>query len=1467
MKRKIFQLIFLLLPAMGIGGSLHAQTYWTDALYKGTLKITGTQGSSATDPINIGSEGELADLAFQVRGGNAYAGKYFKLTRDLHLKGHYWESIGMDITTEGYSREFQGYFDGGGFTIYDMQILPASTSGESKGLFGYISGNASIKNVFLEGVVVEGNSTTGGLVGLAVNSSISDCSVLGTIRDVQNIAGGIVAQADGCEITNCYSNVKFEDVTNIAGGLVGQLISGSTLSSSYSAGRVVGQSSVGGLVGSLEGGSIVTNCYSMAVVIAYQQSGRLGSPMGGLVGAMTQDSEISNCFARNPWIQGVTAANSININRVVGIPTSSTGYSGLKNNVALNMLVSRDGRLPVDTIQAAEVGADTPNGKTILDICEWDGGESWVVDTCTTPPYLQEQSAPVTIVTSTTNEIIVKYPTSLGDDSKKVFGTEHKIALLNSVGDTLAINDAVGAKITSVASGLDSTWRFTPIAPFAFQLDSVFSAVAYEYGKMPSYPVQIIITPWDGNGKDKPYLIYTEPQLDAVRKFPDANYKLMNDLNMSDYSIDPIEKYTGTFDGNHHIIDSLTINNPTKDNQGLFGDLEGTVKNLGLENVYITGNDNVGALAGYGNSTKAIIQNVYTTGTIIAQGNNVGGLAGQLAAKVLSCYSTCLVKGKNNVGGLIGTASGIVQYCYAAGPVFGTDNTGGFVGESQSDITASYSCGLVSSSGQYFGGFIGIARKSVASCAYSPNSSGQDSPVGLALGTNNCQTLDLKTCASIFSNSIGWFNTDNNYPQLSVFANDTAQNISYCSALSVVPIPMAFKSGDRADAVTKSFNAPAGNGILINKIIPSGGSATCSIDSISVASVKKVISTLPTGSADTLKITVKPFILQQQSSPAVNIYERSRRMCFIPDQIPLTLTATRTEGIPNENGWSKDSVVFTLSKGVDADSLIGGPVKFQHLISTDVDWDTLPGDTDIFNQEIKGLKVQYRAFNDAVTGDPISPKYNGIISDTVNIDKTPPVISKIDMSAAGTSTTPVPGQATVSITFKDTLSGIAAIQWEIGSPRLAGHSIGADSIDHTTTDFKILAVALPKIAGSYPVSFTITDNAGNTISSKDTEDSLTVYVQVPNGYVLDSVTVDGDKAIEDPTDSLVWTSAHCVTEDSAKVILTPAPSFGIAPIVVTVKDLQIGDNSREFTVVSKDGTVVQTFTIKICYENIPDIVIIDDINYKDGNLEQDPDAANPSPWIDKDGNIVYDLVSKCVDENGNPITDHYLKITPVPATAIVTFDGVPKEDNIYRFDIANYYVVKVKVVDGETTRNYIFNVLKKFSRDIFYSRWATNDVVSVINNPSNNGGYTFTKYGWYQNSVANAETRSYLEVRPGDTVEAILSGEYNGEDGENIKIEGVPTCPCVIGASIQADIQVYPSILKASEKVTISTENIPEENLKEGNVSIIGSMGNRISKKSLTGSSTEVTMPDAPGIYLLRVSTATVTKEFKVILK
>jgi hypothetical protein len=148
--------------------------------------------------------------------------------------------------------------------------------------------------------------------------------------------------------------------------------------------------------------------------------------------------------------------------------------------------------------------------------------------------------------------------------------------------------------------------------------------------------------------------------------------------------------FSGTFHGAGYVIKNLYINRST-DYIGLFGSTNSaTIDNLGLVNVTITGNSNVGGISGY--CYYGTISNCYTTGSVTSGSFNVGGIVGRsLYGTITNCYSTAIVKSNSvDVGGVAGMNSGVISNSYAAGNVSGSGSIGGFVGWNDGTIAYCY---------------------------------------------------------------------------------------------------------------------------------------------------------------------------------------------------------------------------------------------------------------------------------------------------------------------------------------------------------------------------------------------------------------------------------------------------------------------------------------------------------------------------------------------------------------------------------------------------------------------------------------------------------------------------------------------------------------------------------------------------------------------------------------------------------
>ncbi len=202
-----------------------------------------------------------------------------------------------------------------------------------------------------------------------------------------------------------------------------------------------------------------------------------------------------------------------------------------------------------------------------------------------------------------------------------------------------------------------------------------------------------------GNGtKENPYQIYSEYQLEQIRKYPDKCFLLCVDI---DYNKDwiPIgsirneNDFSGIFDGGGHYIRGLKID--VLDDAGFFARLNNaTVKNLYIE-ADVRGKNNVGVIAGISN--KSSITDCHISGTVKASENVAGGIAGKNSGNIINCVSAVYsVESNSYAGGISGTNLGTIDNCISA------------VNKVSSGMYASAISGINSG---------GIVRNCVAACA------------------------------------------------------------------------------------------------------------------------------------------------------------------------------------------------------------------------------------------------------------------------------------------------------------------------------------------------------------------------------------------------------------------------------------------------------------------------------------------------------------------------------------------------------------------------------------------------------------------------------------------------------------------------------------------------------------------------------------------------------------------------------
>lgn len=287
-----------------------------------------------------------------------FAGMYFLQTQDIDLNGKNFASIGYYFANAKRTASFGGTYDGQGFAIRNGKITSQNTGhglnvNWGHGLFGMIHG-ATIKNIVLDNVQVEGHGVTGAIVGRAAATAddkekgetlnvIENCVVnanctvtanyptsvdtakLSADYDQASRAGGIVGMAYGTTVRYCVNHAAINVPGNwvMTGGVVGSAGYNTTVEYCVNTGKITydlatyqnkAECAVGGIVGfispysagvvdkTLVGNTVIRNCYNSGIFYFNMGENLAGNAIywGGILGGANSLSKatnkIDNCY-------------------------------------------------------------------------------------------------------------------------------------------------------------------------------------------------------------------------------------------------------------------------------------------------------------------------------------------------------------------------------------------------------------------------------------------------------------------------------------------------------------------------------------------------------------------------------------------------------------------------------------------------------------------------------------------------------------------------------------------------------------------------------------------------------------------------------------------------------------------------------------------------------------------------------------------------------------------------------------------------------------------------------------------------------------------------------------------------------------------------------------------------------------------------------------------------------------------
>ena len=487
---------------------------------------------------------------------------------------------------------------------------------------------------------------------------------------------------------------NFRATSDVYVGLIGYLKNGTISDLGIVNSRIAAQPNIGydryigGVVGCAEN-STINNCYNTGIVTARSD---YRCHIGGVVGYVNGNSTIDGCFNSGTVITAATSSS--NTGYVGGIAgyMESGHISNSYNIGSVSFSVSTYG-----TSGSAYAGGILGYAKS-GSICN--------------AYNIGAISASVASTSSGYAGGIVGY--SQG-------GIFSGCYYLNRIGKGLGSGSG---DVTACA--LESMKDSRTFAGFDF--DSVWAMGETEYPlpvlrQVAHREVSENYTDFSGgNGSIfNPYRITTLQQLNNVRNFLTANFRLESDLVFSEEDFgesgayynngqgwQPIgtktSPFCGFFDGNGHTITGLKIDieSSTSVDVGLFGYVtNAAIMNLGVLDSEIAvicdgANDYVGGIAG--RVSGGAITNCYNTGTVSA-GRYAGGIAGWAIPIVISdCYNTGLISAHDGgqAGGIVGEAgSSTISDCYNVGTVSSSHSAGGISGSSGT-ISNCYNTGTVS---------------------------------------------------------------------------------------------------------------------------------------------------------------------------------------------------------------------------------------------------------------------------------------------------------------------------------------------------------------------------------------------------------------------------------------------------------------------------------------------------------------------------------------------------------------------------------------------------------------------------------------------------------------------------------------------------------------------------------------------------------------------------------------------------
>ncbi len=578
-----------------------------------------------------------------------------------------------------------GYYEGGSLSSCrnEGDVLGGGNVG---GIAGSAAENRKLSGFVNTGSVTGRGDAVGGIIGRSEYlSGISDCHNAGSITGPDK-TGGIVGYVIRTKIMNCTNAGSVgitENTGNGAkGGIAGYLDAQGIVSYCSNSGSITtegNEKNYGGIVGQVDNATRIDHCYNTGRVFCSENAGGIigyvyfskinccfntgtvsgslptGISFGGIVGS-SRTTDIKNCF---------------NTGRIAG-ERHIGGIAGIFDEGSFENCVNK-----------SEISGLTDIGGLVG--CRLTHNNDWAKSIFTHNYYRSVITAPVS--------------SGVGGWEDNEFTIENVLRITEE--------QYTAGPDGDVYKGWDFTniWYMMPAGP---RLRSMVNGDNAE----------VIISSVEDLRRFRDSCNAGVGYKDVTVKLA-ANLDLTGETNwipIADTKDFKSTYFSGTFDGCGYTISGLTMDRNTFFGSGLFGNVDGTIKNLTvkgdvksnaacggiavhlekgtIENCnfdgVIEGEFRVGGIVGT-MENRATVRGCMVRGNVNARSNNsdtgycsAGGIAGEVLANctVEECIARVTVSGLNGTGGIAGYfASALMQNCLHEGDVSSsTEAVGGVAG-------------------------------------------------------------------------------------------------------------------------------------------------------------------------------------------------------------------------------------------------------------------------------------------------------------------------------------------------------------------------------------------------------------------------------------------------------------------------------------------------------------------------------------------------------------------------------------------------------------------------------------------------------------------------------------------------------------------------------------------------------------------------------------------------------------------